>query len=451
MRRPLTIVLAALLASPFLPADFGTLGIAPAIADDDDGKGRLRIPKFRQVRPPSIPRIPSLPRIPRGTPPVAPAVVPAVPAIVPASAPDRRPGEVVVAAISAEVLDRILADGFTLVASTARGAEVIARLRVPPGVDPEGAQTRIQAIEPEALVDLNYLYRPIEMPCRDGLCPAFEMVGWAVPPGHCGVATTIGMIDTTVNVDHEALRDQAVEVISLVEKGDRPSSAVHGTAIAALIVGDEESRTPGLLPASRLIAVEAFHRDAGGDAADVYSIVRGIDALVARGVRVVNLSFAGPPNLLLERSVAAALESGAILVAAAGNQGPKAGPAYPGAFDGVVAVTAVDSVNRIYRNAGQGGHIAFAAPGVNLWTAASVSGGRYRSGTSYAAPFVTAAIAATMTLKPAADLAALTGELAAGSIDLGDQGRDPVYGWGLVRTPVCGVPDRLDAGPQASR
>jgi subtilisin family serine protease len=80
---------------------------------------------------------------------------------------------------------------------------------------------------------------------------------------------------------------------------------------------------------------------------------------------------------------------------------------------------------------GQGEHIACAAPGVRLWTAASVSGGRYRSGTSHAAPFVTAAVAAALSegeLEPAEviDL------LASRSIDLGPAGRDPVFGWGLI-------------------
>jgi subtilisin family serine protease len=273
------------------------------------------------------------------------------------------------------------------------------------------------------------------MPCRDHDCPAFEMIGWAVPPERCGVEGTIGMIDTAVNTRHAALAGQAVEIVSVMSEGEESSGAMHGTAIAALLVGAAGSRTPGLVPRASLVAVEAFHRDAAGDAADVYKIVRGLDALGERSVRIVNLSFAGPANAVLEHAVGRAIDGGMILVAAAGNAGPRAGPAFPGAFPGVIAVTAVDRDREPYRHAGRGGHIAFAAPGVGVWTAASIEGGRFRSGTSYAVPFVSAAAAATLARDPAASVAET---LAAGSTDLGEAGRDPVFGWGLVTAPACG-------------
>ena len=212
---------------------------------------------------------------------------------------------------------------------------------------------------------------------------------------------------------------------------------MHGTAVAALLVGDDASRTPGLLPAARLIAVEAFHRDRAGDASDVYKLVRGLDALSARGVRVVNMSFAGPANLLLEQAVARAAASGMILVTAAGNRGPNAPPAFPGAYADTIAVTAVDRTQQVYRQAGRGDHIAFAAPGVRIWTAASVSGGRFRSGTSYAVPFVTAAIAAALAEHPDHTREQLVADLAAQSGDLGEAGRDPTFGFGLIKAKGC--------------
>ncbi|MGH6865362.1 MAG: S8 family serine peptidase [Methyloceanibacter sp.] len=295
---------------------------------------------------------------------------------VPAAVASRNsaPNEIVVASISAQSLSLILANGFTVVASapTTLIDGVIARLRPPAGLDLETARRRIQQIVPAAVVDANDLYRPVSMPCQKGNCPAFEMVGWAVPPDRCAATATIGMIDTKVNTTHEALRDQSVEIIDVRSKGDRESSASHGTAIAALFVGDENSRTPGLLPDAKLVAVEAFQRDRAGDAADVYKIVRGLDALAQRGIRVVNLSFAGPQNTVLGLAVGAAEKRDIILVAAAGNQGPKAEPAFPGAYNGVFAVTAVDRQSKIYRQAGRGNHIAFAAPGVRLWTASLV-------------------------------------------------------------------------------
>ena len=81
------------------------------------------------------------------------------------------------------------------------------------------------------------------------------------------------------------------------------------------------------------------------------------------------------------------------MIAAAGNDGPRAEPAYPAAYDSVIAVTAVDRSGTIYRRAIRGAHVDLAAQGVEVWTAASVKGARWKTGTSFAAPYVTAAVA----------------------------------------------------------
>ncbi len=83
---------------------------------------------------------------------------------------------------------------------------------------------------------------------------------------------------------------------------------------------------------------------------------------------MINMSFSGPANRVLERLIAHAAESGIGLVAAAGNGGPGAAPAYPAAWPQVIAVTAVDAREHIYRQANQGPYVALAAPGVNIWT-----------------------------------------------------------------------------------
>ena len=54
----------------------------------------------------------------------------------------------------------------------------------------------------------------------------------------------------------------------------------------------------------------------------------------------------------------------------------------------------------IYKKANRGDYIDLAAPGVDVWTAKAGGGGSYRSGTSFAAPFVVAAIAIEETASP---------------------------------------------------
>uniref|UniRef100_UPI00177ADBD6 S8 family serine peptidase n=1 Tax=Mesorhizobium mediterraneum TaxID=43617 RepID=UPI00177ADBD6 len=214
----------------------------------------------------------------------------------------------------------------------------------------------------------------------------------------------------------------------------------HGTAVAALLVGGADSRTPGLLPHARLIAVDAFHRgDRQDDRSDAYDLLRALDLLSGRGVQVTNMSLSGPANALLEQFVRKLSEHGMVIVAAAGNGGPKAGPAYPAAYADVIAVTAVDRMKRPYRRAGRGEHIDLAAPGVEVWTAASVSGARPKTGTSFAAPFVAAAAALMKSANRNATAADIHDALGKSAEDLGAPGKDAVFGWGLLNARAACV------------
>src|SRR3546814_9761533 len=75
---------------------------------------------------------------------------------------------------------------------------------------------------------------------------------------------------------------------------------------------------------------------------------------ISREVPVINVSLVGPPNLLVRTAVTAVQRRGLIVGAAVGNDGPAAAPLYPAAYPGVVAVTGVDSNNRVLIEAGRG-------------------------------------------------------------------------------------------------
>lgn len=327
------------------------------------------------------------------------------------------------------------AAGYRVLARTgaaALGGEVL-RLGLPAGRSPAEAREELAALLPGVLADANHLYRPDEFLCADGACDAHEMIGWTGWPS--AMAPRIGMIDTGVNADHEALQGQKLTVIQSDLGGRDAAGRQHGTAIAALLLGRLDSRVPGLLPHAELIAVEAFHRDGAGDGADAYSLAAAVELLLEEGVSVINLSFSGPENAVLEAVTRQAAERGVGLVAAAGNGGAGAEPAYPAAWPHVVAVTAVDARGNPYRQANRGPYIRFAAPGVGVWTAASISGGRLKSGTSYAAPFVTATLAIQRLRRPEETLEEAVAALIGCAQDLGEAGHDPVFGHGLVHPP----------------
>ncbi len=158
--------------------------------------------------------------------------------------------------------------------------------------------------------------------------------------------------------------------------------------------------------------------------------VRAIDVLVARQVSVINMSLSGPENGVLAKAIQRVDHKGIDMIAAAGNGGPGAKAAFPAAYDQVIAVTAVDRQKKPYRRANRGDYIDLAAPGVGVWAAASIEGTRPKTGTSFAAPFVTAAAALAKSRGVAID--DIAGVLTKDAEDLGEPGKDPIFGWGLL-------------------
>jgi subtilisin family serine protease len=378
--------------------------------DDDDDRPRIR-PRLRQQRP----------------------------AVRAAPLPDRAPDEIVATGLTAPQLASLQADGFTILERTeigGLGGEVL-RLRIPPNVQLEAARDLVVAAAPQSLADFSHYYRSEQgEACSGPHCASIGLIDWpgmAGLPAGCGVSVTIGLIDTAINPDHAAFAGGQVEVIRLSDAALPVSGKQHGTAVAALLAGAAGSRTPGLLPGAKIVAVDAFYQASRrDDRSGVYELLRALDLLAQRNVRVANMSLAGPPNILLERLVGQLSADGMVIIAAAGNGGPKAAPAYPAAYEDVIAVTAIDRAKRAYRRAGRGEHIDLAAPGVDVWTAASVSGARAKTGTSFAAPFVTAAAALLKAANDNASSADILSALGRSAEDLGAPGKDVVFGWGLI-------------------
>jgi hypothetical protein len=319
------------------------------------------------------------------------------------------------------------------------------RLQVPFRLTLEQAIAEVEALNPDSIADRNHYYRSTAAECEGPYCAARELVRWpagARPACPQRSRVTIGMIDTAIARDHPALAGRAIETIELRAEGRRPSDPAHGTAIAALLAGAQASSAPGLLREVRLVAVDAFYRTRFGDERmDAFELVAAIDELVRRRVRLINFSFAGPANKLLERSVQLAARRGVVMVAAVGNDGPHADPRFPAAYAPVIAVTAVQADRAVFRRAVQGEHVDLAAPGVDVWSARAGTGdGRRQSGTSFATPFVTATAALLMSRSPALGAEAVKRELLRTAQDLGAPGVDPVFGYGLVQAAALCPP-----------
>lgn len=304
--------------------------------------------------------------------------------------------------------------------------DILVSLEIPEGRTIPEAIAEIEAEVPGVTAGANHVYRLQALePDATGRNYAGPLIGW--PAGGCRALRRVGMIDAGIAPDHRGIESGAIVEARFVP-GAKPPAGNHGALMADLLTG------AGKLTGTRLYSANVVDPDrSGGDASDVVSMLRAVDWLAAEGVDLVNVSLAGPYNKLLNRAMSRAAADGMVIVAAAGNLGPRAAPQYPAAFPFTVAVTAVDRDLSVYDRAVRGDHIDIAAPGVDILVQ---SGGRLRvvTGTSAAAPFVTAAIAADPRLRRA-DTGTVRNRLAGDARDLGQDGTDPVFGHGLLRAP----------------
>jgi hypothetical protein len=252
------------------------------------------------------------------------------------------------------------------------------------------------------------------------------------PGASCKQAMKLGMIDTAISAEHPALRQahitrQSFVADSLIE----PLS--HGTSIAALLVANDEFYQ-GVVPAAELYAASVFYqRDAYSQGATSSSLLKALNWLLAEQVSVINMSLAGPADPLLAFALQQINASNTLVVAAVGNAGPASAPLYPAAYDGVVAVTAIDKHQQIYRWAVQGEHVDIAAPGVKVAVARAAGDYGNESGTSLAAPIVAGFLACYRAGNPKA--MPIEQLLSRQTTDLGKAGRDPVFGFGGLLRP----------------
>ena len=243
-----------------------------------------------------------------------------------------------------------------------------------------------------------------------------------------GKGVTIAVIDSEVDKRHTELQGAISEELDTLAVKEAPHS--HGTAMAGAIVARD--RLLGVAPGAKILAVRAFGESNNTAEGTTLSILKGIEWAVSQGARVINMSFAGPRDPSLERALKAAHDKGVVLIAAAGNAGPKSPPLYPGADPNVIAVTATDVHGGLFRGANQGPQVSLAAPGVDIL--APAPGGSYQmsTGTSIATAHVSGVVALMLERDPTLKPDDVRKILESTATDRGPKGKDNQFGWGLI-------------------
>jgi thermitase len=223
--------------------------------------------------------------------------------------------------------------------------------------------------------------------------------GWTAYPGsYTGTGgVPLAVVDTGVQSSHPDLagRVQTALGANCVNPSATCGSSAalddngHGTHVAGIAGAATNNAlgVAGIAYSSPIIPVKVL--DSGGSGS-YGSITNGIIWAVQKGAKVVNLSLGGTGfSQTLCDAVTSALNSGTLIVAAAGNSGNSV-PSYPAACPGVVGVAATDSTDGIPSFSNYGSPNVFvSAPGASIYSTYFNSSYATLSGTSMAAPFVT--------------------------------------------------------------
>lgn len=274
---------------------------------------------------------------------------------------------------------------------------------------------------------------------------------WAVTRG---AGVTVAVIDSGSgpHPDLDANLDAGRNLFMGADEVGAPDvdTVGHGTHVAGIIaaVANNGVGVAGVAPESRVLPIRVLGPDGRGRSGDVVTAVRLAADL---GARVINLSLGGDQESpALTEAIRYATDKNALVIAAAGNDGPSAAPKWPAASDLTIAVAFTDQQNVPSSRSQSGSYIDIAAPGVAILSTAT-GDYTYSSGSSMAAGFVSGAAALLFAAQPSLTNAQVRDILLRTATDIATPGPDPLTGFGLLNLraafaelaalfPIAGAP-----------
>ncbi|OES45055.1 S8 family peptidase [Domibacillus iocasae] len=268
----------------------------------------------------------------------------------------------------------------------------------------------------------------------------------------------IAVVDSGVDYKHPDLKANLLQPYNVANPARNPVRDLHGTHVAGIIASTKDNGLGGygVFPNAKILPVDVFN---GSISANDFTIAEGITYSVDQGADVINLSLGGfMPAAVVEEAIQYAIDSGVVVVAAAGNESTDQ-YSYPAAYPGVISVGNVGGSKTLSDSSNYGTSVDVVAPGENIYSTAygAESGSKFErlTGTSMASPVVAAAAGLLKSKYP--DLTAFEIEyiLEQTATDLGEKGYDLTYGNGLInplnalKFDVNKLPDRPDVSGEA--
>jgi serine protease len=270
----------------------------------------------------------------------------------------------------------------------------------------------------------------------------------------CGRGVTVAVVDTGVACFDKGPFSRGSDLAGtrcdggynfVSDKADAYDDQGHGTHVAGTVAQTTNNGkgTAGLAFCANLMPVKVLNRFGWGKLTDV---AEGIRFAADHGAQVINLSLGGSSNShILAEAVRYAQGKGALIIAAAGNSGKAVG--YPAAYEGVVAVSATDTNDKVAWFSSRGPQIALAAPGVGVTQQTVCESGRNKcelfgtfSGTSMASPHVAGSAALLMAMgmtDPSAVRETLLGTARPSAAGAAAEQPSELYGAGIVNVAAA--------------
>jgi len=287
-------------------------------------------------------------------------------------------------------------------ASTSEKSDEVAQI--------EATQGDVIAVEPNYPVTSAAIDDPDTATKQWGIASAGFESAWANvaangdPLSSNGKDVVIAVLDTGVESTHEDLTGGVVAGADFIDGASNNGlidlgNTRHGTHVAG-IAGARDNVKGGIggAPGATIMSIRVLNSAGSGSYA---ALINGINHAVGSGAEVVSMSLGGSSfSPQLQNAVTNAHNSGLAVIAAAGNSG-SCNALYPAALSGAIAVAATQQSppDTLASFSERGSWVDIAAPGAGIWSTVNGTYG-YKSGTSMATPFVSAAAALILDMCP---------------------------------------------------
>ena len=246
----------------------------------------------------------------------------------------------------------------------------------------------------------------------------------------------LAIVDTGVDYTHEDIKKNYVaKGYDWVNLDDDPmDDNTHGTHCAGIAAGVMDN-TKGITGVAQVSIMAEKVLSAYGEGT-WFHVAAGVSDAVKKGADVISMSLGSSvSSKVLKDACDDAWSNNVVVVAASGNDGTSV--SYPAAYDSVIAVGAVNpSLERTWWS-NYGPELELVAPGEDILSCVLGNDYEFYSGTSMACPHVAgvAALVKSIGYTSNNEIRQIMKDTA---IDLGAEGKDNYYGYGLVDASLNG-------------